>query len=726
MNKIKLNGATYQGDDLLALDVFIGDALAAEEMAIDTMTVEVLDTSTIQVPLAADGLLAAADGVLLIGAVRSAPEIEETARYGDVVEYYRGDKLFGKFYLESIVRTGKLSYELHCVSGVGLLRPSTHYGGLYNGHKARDVIADIVGGLVDYIIDDEIAAVPLYGWLPIASRRDNLRDVLFAIGGQIRKDTAGQVQIVPQRIGDAYSIAAEDLYMGGSVTGIDAATGVAVTEHTYISLSSDEETTLFDGESAAEEMVTPGGKVVTGVLVEFSEPIHDLSVQNAEILESGANYAVLSGSTAALLTGKRYTHTKRVITRNNDNGSTVPSVVTANDCALVNIMNAELVAERLMAYYGYAREIDTEFVVTGQKPGDAVKFTGPFGDEVDGYISSMEISGASTLKASAKIISGFIPTASGNYYSKLVILTGSGRWTAPSDVKGKARIVLIQAGQGGDAGEKGEDGTPASGTQFGGPPTKYGDPGQGGAGGKGGMPGKIMVTTIAIAPGDVFDYFTDVGGQGGICGEGTSAGNEGSETTFGAYSSADGFRPKIGYAPLLSAALYALPGEDGVAGGAAPVSPTNSSEIPDPTTVTYEGTTWESGALGGREVRSRTDYTVISYGGVGGGPAVGGNGEDGEAGSITSRSSSGKITVDTHAGRGGNGFSPAKREATTIFGSGGNGGHGGGGGGGGALAAMSGTAPSDVDIWLDYGAGGSGGLGGEGGNGGPGAILIYY
>lgn len=722
MNKIKLNGATYQGDDLLALDIFIGDALAAEEMAIDTMTVEVLDTSTIQVPLAADGLLAAADGVLLIGAVRSIPEIEETARYGDVVEYYRGDKLFGKFYLESIVRTGKLSYELHCVSGVGLLRPSTHYGGLYNGHKARDVIADIVGGLVDYIIDDEIAAVSLYGWLPIASRRDNLRDVLFAIGGQIRKDTAGQIHIVPQSIGEAYAIDAEDLYMGGSVTGLDAATGVSVTEHTYISLDSDEETILFDGESAAEEMVTPNGKHVTGVLVEFSEPIHDLQIQNAEILESGANYAVLSGSTAALLTGKRFTHTKRIITRSNDNGSTVPTIVTANDCALVNIMNAELVAERLMAYYGSAREIDTEFVVTGQKPGDAVKFSGPFGDEIEGYISSMEVSGANTLKASAKIISGFIPTASGNYYSNMVTLTGSGTWTAPPEVKGKARITLIQAGQGGDAGMSGDNGTAAKSSSFGGPPTSYGDPGQGGAGGKGGLPGKITVVTIEIKPGDVFEYSAGVGGKGGVSGGSETAGGDGSETTFGPYTSANGKRPSNGYVPLLSDGICALAGEHGIAGAAAPNSPKKSTEIPTPTTVTYNGQTWTSGVLGNANVWSYGSFYLYAYGGVGGGPAVGGNGSPGGDGSF----GGGNDEVDANPGRGGNGFSPAKRDDATAFGSGGHGGHGGGGGGGGALSEKSGSFAGGAEIYLGFGGGGSGGVGGAGGNGGPGAILIYY
>ena len=691
MNKIVYRGNSYQKGTLREVDGFIGDALASEKLAVDTLDAVVVDRSTETMLLIADGLPAVADGLPAVASQESVG-LDLRSRYGDVVEYYRGDTKFGKFYLaEKIKRTGKAEYSMSCVSAIGLLLTENHYGGLYNGETASEVIADVIGGIVEYTLDASLASVPLYGWLKKATRRDNLRDILFAIGGQIRKTVAGEVNIVPMESKAPYEITADEFYMGGSVTGGNPATGIKVTEHSFVKLPSDELVSLYDGESAAEELVTPKGERVSGVLVDFSEPVYDLTIENATILERGANYAVISGSPAAILKGKKYTHTQRIISREQDTGGS-PNVLTSSECTLVNLMNSELVADRLMAYYGKGKRIEADIVVTNQRPGDSVSFTDPFGDPDTGFISDMELTMSAILKAKTTIVTGFIPTASGNYYSNVAVLRESGTFTVPASCKGKIRVVLIGGGDGGEAGQDG--GTATSGSS-----NSAGTPGVGGEPGKAGQQGKVFVATIATKPGDTFAV--NIGAKG-IGAEYGGTPTKGGETTFGKYSTADGFRPDSGYPALLTNGVYATPGSDGVRGGDGQQTDGTA------TFVSFGGETWYSGKQGA----TITDSGAVGQGGFGGGPAVGANGSDGTDGWAGLLSGG---QVHSEGGDGGDGATPIDAPDTDIPGQGGHGGHGGGG------AGVGGGATS---IW--HGDLGAPGRGGHAGNGGSGLALVYY
>ena len=176
------------------------------------------------------------------------------------------------------------------------------------------------------------------------------------------------------------------MYQGGDVAGLSPASAVKLTEHIFIALPGNEEVTLFDGEAAAEPIITPAGRRVMGVLVDFSEPFHDLKADNVTILESGANYAVLGQSSSAVLTGKKYAHTERVLTASANTGAP-PNVVTSISCTIVNLLNAENVLNRLAAYYGAGKSTSADIVLTIQRPGNCCVAFGPLWRENDGYIS---------------------------------------------------------------------------------------------------------------------------------------------------------------------------------------------------------------------------------------------------------------------------------------------------------------------------------------------------
>ena len=205
-------------------------------------------------------------------------------RRNDKLLYYHRDALRGTYYIERVQRTGKYSYELKANDAVALLEQSTHYGGIYTGQTVAQVVAHICN--IPYLIQTRFAGVKLYGWLPIATRRDNLIQVLFAVGANTKVDQNGTLRIESLWDGVASSIPEDRVFLGDSVQYAARVTQVSVLEHQYIPGS--ETVDLFDG-TAAE-----------GDIIQFSEPVYDLSAEGFSVLESGANYAKLSAGTGKL------------------------------------------------------------------------------------------------------------------------------------------------------------------------------------------------------------------------------------------------------------------------------------------------------------------------------------------------------------------------------------------------------------------------------------------
>lgn len=550
---ITLNGITYgtTAADIISGNVALGESLAASSLSVDTLTVEIT--------------------------AKSAPE----GVYGDVVEYLRDGSIFGKFYLRTIERVSKFKWKLDAVSAVGTLDNVKHYGGLYDGRdstsSAVSVIASIIGDAFTYTVtgfDD----VQLYGWLPIASKRENLQQVLFAIGGNITKDANGDVVISPlSNPANLPQIGKERIFLGGKVTYPVGASAVRVTEHSFV--PSAEAVEIYNGEVFAntiqppsggstsenlydtsmetshwyagsglvvdtvdhfdsviiecEPMNTyvatrtrfresdilricwlkelpvtsyetiaydnriayPGGTVgdtmtaqtTTGVgakyllitygytedtdaknsldvrkityagqLVEFDEPIWGLECTGAEIYESAANYAILSPSPMAILTGKRYIHNQKIITAYAEDASGSDYVPEVKNCTLVSLANSANVAKRVLAYYSGFKRVEQDIVVNGEKPGDRVVLFDPYGEKSGGYIKTLDLTMGALLRGKAVFETGYLPTGIGNNYEQVIIVDESGTVQLPDT--NMIRLVLIGGGSGGNGGYPGEDG----------------------------------------------------------------------------------------------------------------------------------------------------------------------------------------------------------------------------------------------------------------------------
>lgn len=729
MNKVTTNGVTYTDKNIQDIRLFTSNSIIMDELPIDTfdVTVDVARiVPTVFKPSDYNGFVINDGGpkILAVDPFVTKYLDDPTAyAYGQKVACHHDGQLMGVYHLSDVSRVGRTAYTLSCVSAMGLLDTAKkHYGGVYNGVTVETLAAEIIGDIIPYTVDERIKNITLYGWLPIASPRENLHQLLLAVGGAVLKSTDGNVYLSAIDASIPTAIPDDRIACGGKVEYGAAVNHVAVTEHAFAQLPT-EATTLFEGEIADIAITTPKGETKNGALITFSGPMFGLAAEGCTILESGVNYAVLSPSTGGKLTGKPYTHTTRVVTRNKPQSRSLVSQsdnsVSITDATLVSVANSEAVADRMMTYYGSLKTVTQDIYVDGERPGDPVSFNDPYGEEATGILKSLDMTLGSVLRASGVAVLDYNPPPPGNYYTHSAVLTGSGTWTVPDEAKENIRVVLIGGGQGGQAGANGETGEPGGPANFG--AFQLNSPGEGGAGGEGGYGGKILSITIPITSISSFAYSCGEGGQGGTSGkQGNDVGADGDDTLFGDYSSVNGTIPPFGFYDYFSGVTASLKGGKGLSGGKGSTRfiSTEAAKSERPT-IEYNGVTYTAGIWGERDDIKDTDgQEKMVGGGGGGGAAVGADGNAGGRPSTMIISGSKKY----YSGRGGDGASAAIPGAdSTGYGEGGQGGHGGGGSGG-SGAWFRGIQTSA----LHTGETGTGGLGSAGGKGGDGAIIVMW
>lgn len=645
---------------------------------------------------------------------------------------YRGGEIKARFVSSGVSRIGPVTYQLTGRSPMGALTGMVHTGGIYTGQTVEEVVKEICGNIPS-LIKSVYAGVKLYGWLPYAdgkerSARDNLSQVLFAIGAYLRTDLNGVLRIEPLWDGTASLIDVDRSYTGGTVKYDSPISAVTVTEHQYVAGTEAKE--LFSGTAQNGDIIT------------FPEPMHSLSATGFTILESGANYAKISAGTGAL-TGKAYIHNTRLITQPVTAGA-VENIKSVTDATLVSLVNSYAVAKRLADYYRCRETITNDIVSGHEKPGHVVSVYHPYDKKmVSACIQSLDTTMSATLKSSMEALVGFTPAQpeAAEYLDERVVLTGSGEFQIPEGTT-TIHYVMISAGQGGRCGEKGED------TQSG-PKFSWTNPvfedrvdgyalalgGKGGPGGKGGMGGRIVEGDLDVSQLQSLAYACGKSGKGAEFSPDDLPGTDGTDTVFHGMTTAGASAPDWGFTDPITGEQFGGVGEDGLPGGDGAGRDPAVSEYTDDSvqqyvngTVAYDedGNAFTPGPVAGSEgkvsmTRIASTSTPRSFGwyssGLGGGPAAGANGKSGSSG----RGLPGETTVNVTGGSGADGMTatltPSKPRR---YGRGGRGGYGGGGAGSGGIAVKNGNGT------ITPGTPGSGGLGGPGGPSADGCVILYY
>lgn len=598
------------------------------------------------------------------------------------------------------------------------------YGGslLFNNRTAFQ--ADVLSRL-SYA--DGIDTLPVYGWLPICTKRVALQQLLFATGVILIKNEDGMILFSAPSAQSAGEIDEDAVYDEGSEDQPEHVNTVEIVEHAYsLNTASVAETILENTTGSADEyyIVSYPEAPVKPALDEMIYSVY------LKVIYANCNAALVSG--VGQFIGRPYQHAKKTLKREigsfpDGHGVSVP------DATLVTLLNSETVLDRLEAYYGSASKARVDIAMEGQRCGLMYSLTSAFGEALSGFLIRASKTITSIVRATCEFIRGYAPPSIGSTYANYVILTGSGTWTVPASVFEKEtpriHVVLIGGGTGGDGGFAGEDGIqPAHGEGT--------EPAQGGEPGESGIGGKIFEVTITD-PALSYEFNCGQGGAGG--GPSTShtvnnPGSDGGDTTFIGggqfYSTTNGSSNDNGIFNSITGEKYAgrlihrwssiaglrAVGEGGQ-GGYDTAEIWGSSYHPAGDCYgsimnQYEDSWW--GGYSGDDFA--VDGRIYARGGGGGGGGYGQIGSDGTAASYSGGT--------YRSGNGGNGGNATRipPKATdynpAYYGYGGLGGGGGGGGGAGGWA--------DEDFSAVTGIGGAGGYGGQGGDGGDGCVLIYY
>lgn len=685
----------------------------------------------------------------------------------DKVEYFRDGRRVGVYYLQTVERVGSAAYTLSALSALGRLITMRHVGGIYTGQTVAEVVPQICGP-VEVMIESVYASRQLYGYLPYSnpdtktgngrSARDNLSQVLFAIGASLGTDENGVMRVEKLWDGVSATITADQINEDSCATVYETpVSAVEITEHQWV--KSQDTVTLFEG--TAED----------GALVTFEDPAHSLTAEGFAITEQGDNYAILSAGTGTL-TGKSYNHLTRIVRRTVTDGAE-ENVVTVSDATLVSLTNSVDVAKRMADYYRHRETIRVDVEPGTERAGRVVQIFHPWDKKmVQACVESRETVISGILNSQTSALVGFTPAQpeSAEYFDERVVLTGSGEWQVPENVTA-ITAVLIGGAQGGHCGHGGNPAETKTesytetilGSLLQRNTDKWALGGKGGKGGDPGSGGKILQATFDVTPAQKFSYACGVGGFGAAFDANNWAntpntpGAEGTKTTFGSLDSSTGSTSDIGYTDPVTGEVFAAKGEQGIAGGdGAGMNPNhgdNDRHIPLKSTsvVDEDGHVWEGGATkvndngivlpsAGDEQSFTGDLGEGYCGGAvsyncGSGAAAGANGNPGNAAgsfrlvAVPSRGMpKTSITVTASGSASVNGADATLvPKKPTIYGKGGRGGYGGGGDGatgisqtyyGGSKSGTLNNYPGSVRT--------TGSNGAQGGPGGDGCIILYY
>ncbi len=569
-----------------------------------------------------------------------------------------------------------------------------------------------------------IDTIPIYGWIPICTKRQALQQLLFATGVILVKRDDGAILFTAPSTVSAESIDSDAIYDVGSEDQPDHINNVLLTEHSY-SLN-----TASDLESIYENDAGSSGEFYAAL---FSiAPAKQESSNGLTCLYSNCNAAWVKGT--GNLTGYPYYHAETIQSRAIA-GYPDGRAISVADATLVTMLNSETVLDRLEAYYGAARKTRVDIAQNGERCGLLYTLVSAFGESFSGFLVRASKVITSIVKAACEFVVSYTPPQIGDSYTHYVILTGTGTWTVPASVFEKEtpriHVVLIGGGRGGDSGFAGADGVQP---EVGGGASAA----EGGAIGDSGIGGKIFEVTITN-PAASYDYSCGQGGAGGAISNSHSSNNPGSDggdTTLSvggqSYSSASGASSETGISNAINGDRYAsrlihswnaeTASESGGGEGGYQSYDNDSNTILHHNSGacvkvimnrTY-GFGWTGGKSGADYVRDGN--VVYACGGGGGGAGYGQNGFAGSDATYANR----RYTSGS-GGKGGDATDTPKKATVfnpKYYGYGGLGG--GGGGGGGAAGFVYSSSHSYV------GTPGAGGYGGRGGDGGDGCVLIYY
>jgi hypothetical protein len=251
--------------------------------------------------------------------------------------YFNGE-LKATTFIKKSNRKAKRLWSIQSEDYIGLLDSIPYYGGIYTNKSAIDLLTDIFAvAKVPYSIDDVFRSAVVTGYIPFTTCRDALMQVAFAIQAVVDTSNSEVVKVFDLEEDVKQTIPLNRIMQGQNFTDDETVTGVEVAVHSYNQIT--ETVDVYDANASGT------GK---NIFVKFSEPLHDLSIANGDIIQSETNYAVINANNNCLLSGQKYEHTTQTRRRNNPVvlASDIEKIVAIDNATLVSSQNIDNIIEK--------------------------------------------------------------------------------------------------------------------------------------------------------------------------------------------------------------------------------------------------------------------------------------------------------------------------------------------------------------------------------------------
>lgn len=199
----------------------------------------------------------------------------------------------GTYYLETSEFSDGIT-ELYCTDLLGVIDKTNYRGGFWpNGILAGELANEIMesaGELEQITIDEALAEMTVYGYLPPCSHREALKKLAFALMAVLQVKRDGKIYITPLSFEPKTEITSFDKVASHSIRQADLVTGVQVYLEKYVS-NGDEASEIFS------ETLTAGQHTVF-----FENPAIVSKVSGALLVRSGATYATIQVESDRIVT----------------------------------------------------------------------------------------------------------------------------------------------------------------------------------------------------------------------------------------------------------------------------------------------------------------------------------------------------------------------------------------------------------------------------------------
>jgi hypothetical protein len=286
------------------------------------------------------------------------------------LKIYDNDTLIGKYFIDSASQANKQEWNIKAQDYINILESTEFEGGIYFDELALSVLTDIFDKAnVPFSIAEALRNKTITGYIPYTTCRKALQQVLFAIGGYANTAYSESVDVLENDLTIAENIGLDRVLIG-QTTSIDAdITEIELFGHVYT--ATEEEAKLYEATENQENF-----KII------FSEPIHDLTIENGEIVKSGTNYAIINCLENAVLKGKKYEHSSFSKSRYNSitkaksmNKKIVKNATLISSANIDNILNicynyivrnktvkSKIIETETPLVVGRAYEVETELL----------------------------------------------------------------------------------------------------------------------------------------------------------------------------------------------------------------------------------------------------------------------------------------------------------------------------------------------------------------------------